>query len=67
MNPDSKVEIFLCASFENGHCESLCNLACMWTHEMESDNATSICDVCNQFSIAIVITHVVEVPFKRLI
>lgn len=62
MDTNCIIQIFFGDSFQDSHCESLCDFACMGTYEVEADNFVVICFVDYDFGVAILSAIVVEIP-----
>jgi hypothetical protein len=67
MNTYSVVQILFGYSFENSYCETLSDLSCVWTEEMETYDFISFSLIHDNLRVAIVNSVVIEIPFERFI
>lgn len=64
MNTHCIIQIFFRDSFQDGHCESLCDFSSVWTDKVEAYNFVVVCFVDYDLSVTILSAIVVEIPFQ---
>ena len=65
MDANSIVQILLGDALENGDCESLGDLASIWTEEVESHDFVVVCLVHHDLCVTVLSSVFVDVPFER--
>lgn len=67
MDSYCEVQVLFCDAFQDGNCEALGDLSCMWAEEVEADYLAIVCLVDHDLSITVMHSVFVEIPLQRLI